>query len=67
MTRYSGVKCATCEEPIPLARYNIDEGRKITFYVVPLAAVPCPYCGSSHLYASPDAFYFDGPDDLLPS
>jgi hypothetical protein len=63
--RYFGVKCATCEEPIPLAICDIDEGRKITFYVVPVTPLPCPVCGSSNLYASPDAIYFDGPDDLL--
>jgi len=64
MTRYFGVKCATCEEPIPLVPCNHDEGRKIVFYV-PVAPLPCPYCASSHLYASPDSISFDGPDQLL--
>jgi hypothetical protein len=64
MTRYFGVKCATCEEPIPLARYNTDERKTIALYVVPVTPITCPYCGSSHLYASPDAIYFDGSDDL---
>jgi hypothetical protein len=66
MTQYFGVKCATCEEPISLATYSIDESRKRSFSFVPVVPVPRPYCGTSHLYASPDAIYFDGPDGLLP-
>jgi hypothetical protein len=64
MTRYFGVKCATCEEPIPLALCNPNEGRKIAFYV-PVTLLLCPYCASSHLYASPDSINFDGPDQLI--
>jgi hypothetical protein len=30
-------------------------------------ALLCPYCGTSQVYASPDAVYFDGPDDQLAS
>jgi hypothetical protein len=65
MTRYFGVKCGTCEEPISLATDSIDESRKRSFCFVPVVPVPCPYCGTSHLYALPDAIYFDGPDNLL--
>jgi hypothetical protein len=64
MSRYFGVKCATCEQTIPLALCNLDEGRKMAFYV-PVTPLPCPYCASSHLYASPDSINFDGPDHLL--
>lgn len=67
MTRYFGVKCATFEEPIPLAQQETEQRRTIAFYVVPVTPVTWRYCGSSHLYASPDSFYFDGPDDLLSS
>lgn len=63
-TRYFGVKCATCEEPIPLTQYEPDERKTVAFFV-PVTPVPCPYCGSSHLYASPDALHFDSPDDLI--
>ena len=61
MTRYFGVKCTTCHIPIALAVHKPDEG---TDYQVPLESIPCPECGSWHMYRSDDCLFFDGPDGL---
>lgn len=65
MTRYFGVKCATCNAEVPLAECKPMEGTKITFYVVPAEPVSCRVCGASHSYTSVDSAYFDGPDGLI--
>ena len=64
MTRYYGIKCGKCEEPIPLALYQPSKGRNVIFNLVPLREIPCPKCGHSQQYESKDSMYFDGPDDL---
>jgi len=59
MTRYCGVKCATCEGNIPLAIIGAG-ANQIAFYAIPLDPIPCKGCGASHEYGSVDLDDADG-------
>ena len=61
--KYYGVKCLTCEEFIKLAHIKKDDPGTISFYAVPLDPIPCPGCGSSHLYGSKDGVEVEMPSE----
>jgi len=50
---------------IPLSVHTHDEKGIIADRIVPAESIPCPECGSWHIYNSEDSLNFDGPDDLL--
>lgn len=66
MTRYHGVKCATCGTLIALAEHKGLEGKVLPITFVPLEPIACSECGSSRTYAPGDSLDFDGPEGLLP-
>ena len=61
--KYYGVRCQTCEELIKLAQIKKDNPNTISFYAVPVDPIPCPSCGSSHLYGSKDGVEVEMPTE----
>jgi hypothetical protein len=57
MAKLYGVNCKTCETFITVAdSEDVDIGDDSAMHwVVPVEPIPCPHCGSSHLYGSEDA------------
>ena len=66
MTRYYGVKCATCGMNIPLVVREPGEEGNTASRIIPAESIPCSECGAWHIYSSEDSLDFEGPDDLLP-
>ena len=68
MTKYYGVLCVGCGNPIALAVKEPSlVGKTVNINVMPLEPIICSTCGTSHEYASSDAVDFDGRDGLLPT
>ena len=57
-----GVLCDTCEHPLVLGDAEPYEPSKLIAYVAPLDGVPCPECGSRHVYRSDQIIQFQIPD-----